>query len=132
ACTVALAARSARFHHASSGQALSDRRRPWRDSLEEAAAIERTLEHGEDTFAVKVERERLVGVVRGFNRAVTQLIAQARTSDEPLVVQVSERLARLPGLAREPAPPGAARIVNLPVSHAAREAIKALERRQPN
>ncbi|MGB7214645.1 MAG: FHA domain-containing protein [Gammaproteobacteria bacterium] len=65
--------------------------------------------------------------MRGFNRAVTQLIAQARTSDEPLVVQVSERLAHLPGLSRELTRLDAARIVSLPVGHAAREAIKGIE-----
>ncbi|MFO7286828.1 MAG: FHA domain-containing protein [Gammaproteobacteria bacterium] len=130
--TFVLATRFDPFHHASSEQALYDRLPRWLGSLDEADAIELTLEHGEDTFAVKVERERLVGVVRGFNRAVTQLIAQARTSDEPLVVQVSERLARLPGLARELARLDAARIVNLPVGHAAREAIKGIERVERN
>ncbi len=126
--TFVLATRFDPFHHADSEQTLFDRLPRWLGSLGEAETVELELEHGDDKFAITVERERLVGVVRGFNRAVTQLIAQARGSDGALVVQVSERLAHLPGLARELARLDAARLVHLPTGHAAREAIKGVER----
>lgn len=126
--TFVLATRFDPFHHAESEQQLYDRLPSWLSLLAESETAELTLTHGDDEVAVTVERERLVGVVRGFNRAVMQLIAQARGADEALVVQLSERLSHLPGLGRELGRLDDARIVHLPAGHAAREALLGIER----
>src|SRR5690606_5245449 len=64
--TFVLATRFDPFHHADSEQTLFDRLPRWLGSLGEAETVELELEHGDDKFAITVERERLVGVVRGF------------------------------------------------------------------
>lgn len=126
--TFVLATRFDPFHHAESEQQLYDRLPQWLKRLGESESIDLELSHGDETFAVTIERERLVGTITGFNRAVMQMIAQTRDSADPLVVQLSERLAELPGLGRELARLDDARIVRLPTGHAAREALLGVER----
>jgi hypothetical protein len=116
------------FHDARSEQALYDRLPQWLGELREAEQLELVLPHAGEEFGVTVERDRLVSVVGGFNRAVVQLIAQSRTADGGLVVQLSERLADLPGLGRELARLDDARVVRLPTGHAAREALRGIAR----
>jgi len=121
-----LATRFDPFHHARSEQELYDRLPQWLRDLRETDTVELSLSHGDEEFTVEVERERLTGVVDGFNRAVVQLIAQARDADCGLVVQLSERLWDLPGLARQLGRLDDARVVRLPPGHAARAALRAL------
>lgn len=111
------------FHHADTEQQLYDGLPGWLDALNTSDAAELTLEHGGETFAVTVERERLRGVLSGFNRAIVQLIAQARDASADLVVQLSDRLAELPGLARELGRLDDAEVVRLPTGQAARSAL---------
>lgn len=121
-----LATRFDPFHHARSEQELYDRLPEWLRTLRELERAELELPHGDERFAVTVERERLANVVNGFNRAVVQLIAQAREPGAGIVVQLSERLADLPGLASQLSRLDDADVVRLPTGHAAREALRGL------
>jgi len=122
-----LATRFDPFHHARSEQELYDRLPDWLRALRDLERAELELPYGDERFAVTVERERLAHVVNGFNRAVTQLIAQAREPGAGLVVQVSERLADLPGLASQLNRLDDAEVVRLPIGQAARDALRGLE-----
>jgi hypothetical protein len=85
----------------------------------------------DETYEIVVERQDLLGVARGFYRAVRQLIAHSRRAQSGLVVQLSDRLARLPGLDEELGRLDAANILPLPAGHAALSALAgfdALER----
>jgi hypothetical protein len=114
------------FHHARSEQELYDRLPEWLRALSDIERAELELSHGDERFAVTVERERLVNVVNGFNRAVVQLIAQARAPGSGLVVQLSERLADLPGLASQLTRLDDAEVLRLPAGQAARAALRGL------
>jgi hypothetical protein len=80
-----------------------------------------------ETFEIVVETQALLGAVRGFYRAVRQLVAQARKAQAGLVVQLSDRLAGLPGLVEELGRLDAASLIPLPPGHAALSAIAALD-----
>jgi hypothetical protein len=114
------------FHHAQSEQQLYDRLPGWLRELREGEEAVLTLPHRGEDFTVTVERDQLLGVVAGFNRAVVQLIAQARAPDKGLVVQLSERLIDLPGLAYQLTRLDDALVVPLPQGHAARSALHGL------
>lgn len=96
-----LATRFDPLHRADSEQSLYDRLPGWLGQLqhEERAAL--ALRFGDEDLAVDVERQQLLGVAAGFYKALLQLIAQAREPGAALVVQLSDRLARLPGLGAE-------------------------------
>lgn len=111
------------FHHADTEQQLYDGLPSWLAELDGTEAAEVALEHAGETFAVTIERERLRGVLAGFNRAVMQLIAQTRDASAGIVVQLSDRLAGLPGLERELGRLDDAEIVQLPVGQAAVAAL---------
>lgn len=124
-----LATRFDPFHHARSEQQLYDRLPDWLHELQNEEKAELALPHGEEEFRIAVEREQLLGVVGGFNRAVVQLIAQARAPDQGVVVQLSERLTCLPGLSAQLARLDDAHIVRLEPGHAARAALAGLDSR---
>lgn len=114
-----LASRFDPMHDAVSEQRLYDLLPQWLDELHASNSIEAVLTHGEDEFRVEIEREQILAVAAGFYRAIVQLIAQSRSADMPLVVQVTHRLASLPGLTAELARLDDAEIVTLPNGHAA-------------
>lgn len=122
-----LATRFDPLHRAETEQTLYDRLPQWLDALRDTDSLELTLPYGDEVFTVGVRREQLLGVLAGFNRAVVQLIAQAREPGTGLAVQLSERLAGLPGLGRELARLDDARVVRLPAGHAARAALRGLD-----
>jgi hypothetical protein len=96
-----LATRFDPFHHASSEQALYDRLPQWLEQLRAAPKTELTLRFGEEELRVDVERSHLLAVAGGVYKALLQLIAQTREPGSALAVQVSDRLARQPGLLEE-------------------------------
>lgn len=124
-----LATRFDPFHHAASEQRLYDQLPDWLRELQGADAAELALPHDDEEIRVTVEREQLLGVLAGFNRAVVQLIAQVRAPDSGIVVQLSERLTELPGLESHLARLDDAHIVRLPPGHAARAALAGLDGR---
>lgn len=122
-----LATRFDPFHDAECEQALYDGLPAWLRALHREESIEVEVTHAGETFRVTIERDQVLGVVSGFNRAVAQLIAQAREGDKGLVVQLSERMLELPGLGAQLARLDDAHVVRLPVGHAARGAVLGLD-----
>jgi hypothetical protein len=113
------------FRNGETEQALYDRLPGWLDALRTEERLELKLPYGGDEVSVTVERDEVLGVAAGFYRGVAQLVAQNREPDRGLVVLVSDRLARLPGLVGELARIDDARIEALEPGHAARSALLA-------
>jgi hypothetical protein len=113
------------FHRAETEQALYDRLPAWLADFQEQERVELTLAHGEQEFRVPVARESVLGAAAGFYRAVVQLIAQTREPNRPVVVQLSDRLAALPGFVAELARLDDAHVERLPPGHAALAALRA-------
>jgi hypothetical protein len=118
-----LATRFDPFHQAESEQVLYNRLPSWLERLHTEQSVELTLPQGEEELSVVIEREQLLGVAAGFYRALVQLIAQCRAPDTRLVVQVSDRLAALPGLLAELGRLDDAHIVGLAPGQAALGAL---------
>jgi hypothetical protein len=121
-----LATRFDPFHHARSEQALYDSLPQWLEKLGTVPKAELTIALGEEEFRVEVERGQLLAVAAGFYKALLQLVAQAREPGPSLVVQLSDRLARQPGLAEELARLDDAIVVAHPPGHPALMALGAL------
>lgn len=113
------------FSHAAAEQALYDRLPGWLEALAREERVELTLEHRGETFRVEAERDAVLGVAQGFCRAVVQLIAQHRDADKPLVVQVADRLAAVPGFLSELRRLDDSQIERLASGHAARSVLLA-------
>ncbi|HEY5624152.1 MAG TPA: FHA domain-containing protein [Gammaproteobacteria bacterium] len=96
-----LATRFDPFHSAQSEQRVYDNLPGWIQALQENDQAELTLPHGDKEVSIEVKRDQLLGAASGFYRAVVQLLAQTRGSGQSLVIQVSHRLLRLPGVMSE-------------------------------
>jgi hypothetical protein len=116
------------FHEAASEQQLYDLLPACLERLQTEPRTEATLTFGGETFTVDVEREQLLGVTAGFYRALLQLIAGARESEASLVVQLSDRVARLPDVHEELARLDDAQVVSYSAGHAPRALLKAIDR----
>ncbi len=112
------------FHDAASEQRLYDRLPEWLASLHEQGSAVLALPHGADEVEVQVERGQLLKVALGFYKALLQLIAQTREAGSGLVVQLSDRLARLPGVMGELARLDDSEVVALSPGHAACAALE--------
>lgn len=112
------------FHDAASEQLLYDRLPEWLASLHEQGSAVLALPHGADELEVQIERGQLLKVALGFYKALLQLIAQTREAGSGLVVQLTDRLAQLPGVTGELARLDDAEVVSLPPGHAARAALE--------
>ena len=86
------------FHRADSEQLVYDRLPEWLTTLYKQEQAELSLPHGEEQRRVEINRDQLLGVADGFYRALVQLVSQSRTAGASLVVQLSHRLLRLPGV----------------------------------
>ncbi len=115
------------FHGADSEQFVYDRLPAWLQTLQDDDRAELRLPHGDKEVTIEVEREQLLGVASGFNRALVQLVAQCRSGGDSLVIQVSHRLLGLPGVVNELSRLDDAHILPLPVGEAALGAIQSLE-----
>ena len=113
------------FRNGETEQALYDRLPGWLDAWRIEERLELKLPYAGDEVSVTVDRDEVLGVAAGFYRGVAQLVAQNREPDRELVVLVSDRLARLPGLVGELARIDDARIEALEEGHAARSALLA-------
>ena len=111
------------FHQAASEQQLYDALPGCLTRLQTEECTEVSLTFGDETFTVEVEREQLLGVASGFYRALLQLISASRASGASLVVQLSERLARLPGLLEQLSRLDDARVVAYGAGHAPRAVL---------
>ena len=114
------------FHSAASEQLVYDRLPSWLQDLDEHGTAELQLPHGDKEVSVEIERNQLLGVAAGFYRALVQLLAQCRSTDDSLVIQVSHRLLGLPGVLSELARLDDADIQPLRVGGAALGALERL------
>jgi hypothetical protein len=89
------------FAHAETEQALYDRLPEWLDALQREERVELALKYRNEEFRITAERDSVLGVVKGPYRAIIQLVAQHREPGLPLVLQLSDRVAALPGFAGE-------------------------------
>jgi hypothetical protein len=113
------------FTHAEAEQALYDRLPGWLEALQREERAELTLKHRNEEFRITPERDAILGVTQGVYRAVIQLIAQHREPGKRLVVQLSDRVAALPGFAGELSRLDDSQIERLPAGHAARAVLLA-------
>jgi len=111
------------FHHAETEQQLYSGLVAALDGLDSSGGAGFVIVDGDDRFEIEIERNELLGVAQGFYQAVRQLIAQARRAQAGLVIELSHRLARLPGLHDELSRLDAATIVELEPGQAARAVL---------
>lgn len=114
-----LATRFDPLHRAESEQQLYDRLPEWLSRLETEDVLELELPHGAEERRVQVRREQWLAVAQGFYRAVARLLAQSRAPGMSAVVQLSDRLASLPGLVAELERLDDVRVETLAPGHAA-------------
>lgn len=115
------------FHRAATEQRLYDGLAAALTALDSEGKAPVTIADEDETFEIEIERAQLLGAAHGFYRAVRQLIAQCRLAQSGLVVELSDRLAGLPGLEDELARLDAATLVALEPGHAARAALAAAD-----
>lgn len=114
------------FAHADAEQMLYDRLPAWLAALQREERFELTLRHADEQSSVVAERDAVLAVAEGYYRAVRQLIAQHREPGKKLVVQLSDRLAALPGFVGELSRLDQATCESLEAGHAARSALLAV------
>jgi len=111
------------FHHAKTEQQLYDGLADALGAIDRNGKAQFVIVDGDERFEIEIDRGELLGAVQGFYRAVRQLIAQSRKAQSGLVVGLSDRLVRLPGLRDELSRLDAATIVDLAPGHAARAVL---------
>jgi hypothetical protein len=114
------------FAHAEAEQAVYDRLPEWLEALQRDERAELSLKYRNEEFKISVERDAILGgVTQGLYRAIIQLIAQHREPGKRLVVQLSNRVAALPGLVGELSRLDDSQIERFPAGHAARSVLRA-------
>jgi hypothetical protein len=112
------------FAHADTEQALYDRLPEWLEALQREERVELSLRHRDEEFRVTAERDAVLGAAQGLYRAIIQLIAQHREGTS-LVVQLSDRVAALPGFIGELARLDDSEIERFAPGHAPRSVLLA-------
>jgi hypothetical protein len=113
------------FAHAEAEQALYDGLPAWLEVLQRDGQVEVTLRHRNEEFRITAERDAVLGVAQGVYRAIVQLVAQHREPGLGLVVQLSDRVAALPGFSGELSRLDDSEIETLAAGHAPRSALRA-------
>jgi hypothetical protein len=111
------------FAHAETEQALYDRLPEWLDALQREERVELALKYRNEEFRITAERDSVLGVVKGPYRAIIQLVAQHREPGLPLVLQLSDRVAALPGFAGELSRLDDSQLERFAAGHAARSVL---------
>lgn len=120
-----LATRFDPFHEASTEQLLYDGLSEWLGQLREEPTTALSIPYAGEAFEVELERAQLLGAAQGFYKALLQLVAQTRSGRTGLAVQLSDRLARLPGIMDALSRLDDCVIVGLDAGHAAAAALEA-------
>jgi hypothetical protein len=113
------------FAHAETEQALHDRLPEWLEALQSEERVELKLKYRNEEFRITAERDAVLGVAKGPYRAIVQLIAQHRAPGERLVLQLSDRIAALPGFVGELSRLDDSQIERFAAGHAARSVLLA-------
>jgi FHA domain-containing protein len=112
------------FAHAETEQALYDRLPEWLEALQREERVELSLKYRNEEFRITAERDAVLGVAKGAYRAILQLIAQHREPGKRLVVQLSDRVAMLPGFVGELSRLDDSQVERFGVGHAARSVLR--------
>jgi hypothetical protein len=113
------------FAHAEAEQALYDGLPAWLEALQREERVEVPLRHRNEEFRITAERDAVLGVAQGVYRAIVQLVAQHRERGKRLVVQLSDRVAALPGFMGEISRLDDSEIETLTAGHAPRSVLRA-------
>lgn len=116
------------FHKAFTEQQIYDGLSDVLSQLDLGGSASFSLTRGDESFAIEMEPSQILGAAQGFYRAIRQLIAQNRKAGTGLVVQLSDRLIALPGIAAELSRLDAATIVALEPGHAGRSVLAAADK----
>ncbi|HET7609636.1 MAG TPA: FHA domain-containing protein [Gammaproteobacteria bacterium] len=111
------------FTHAETEQALYDALPEWLEALQREERFELALKYRNEEFRVTAERDAVLGVAKGPYRAFIQLVAQHREPGKRLVLQLSDRIAALPGLVGELSRLDDSQIERYAPGHAARSVL---------
>jgi hypothetical protein len=113
------------FTHAEAEQALYDGLPAWLSALQRDERVEVPLRYRNEEFRITAERDAILGVAQGVYRAIVQLVAQHRERGKRLVVQLSDRVAALPGFIGELSRLDDSEIEPLVTAHAPRSVLRA-------
>lgn len=86
------------LHDAATEQALYDGLEPWLRALQRERAVTVSLDKGDETYAVDIERATLARVLADACEPIWQQLRGCLPVDRQAAVQVSDRVAALPGL----------------------------------
>jgi len=86
------------LHQAETEQRIYDGLADWLAALRDNERIPVEIEHGGQSFAIELERRNLLGAAQGFYRALRQLVAQMRHGNTGLAIQLSDKIAAIPGV----------------------------------
>lgn len=86
------------MHEAETEQMVYNGMLSWLDALRARDRVPIEVAHKGETFGIELQRTQLLGAVQGFYRALQQLVAQTRTGNAGLAIQLSDKLAALPGI----------------------------------
>jgi hypothetical protein len=111
------------FAHAETEQALYDRLPEWLDALQREERVELALKYRNEEFRIAAERDAVLGVAKGPYRAIVQLVAQHREPGQRLVLQLSDRVAALPGFLGELKRLDDSQLERFAAGHAARSVL---------
>ena len=112
------------FAHAETEQALFDGLAQWLEALQRDERVEIALKYRNEEFRITAERDPVLGVAKAAYRAILQLIAQHREPGKRLVVQLSDRVAMLPGFIGELSRLDDSQLERFGVAHAARSVLR--------
>ena len=112
------------FAHAETEQALFDGLTQWLEALQRDERVEIALKYRNEEFRITAERDPVLGVAKAAYRAILQLIAQHREPGKRLVVQLSDRVAMLPGFIGELSRLDDSQLERFGVAHAARSVLR--------
>jgi hypothetical protein len=113
------------FHDAASEQALFEQMPYWLAAIADAP-VTLVLEYQGKCFETRVQPVDLIGAVEAPYRALQQLVASVREPGRAAVIQLSERLSALPGLAAAMGRLGEAQVIGLTPGSATRGALARL------
>lgn len=114
------------LHDAKTEQAIYDGLPAWLEALHDEESVTARLQHGGDELAVELTLEQLRSASLKLFREIARLIGELRTPGVAAVIQLNERLAKLPGLRNELDQIDNVVVVELEAGFAARSALQRL------
>jgi hypothetical protein len=96
----------------------------WLEALQREGRLELALKYRNEEFKITAERDAVFSVAKGPYRAFIQLIAQHREPGKKLLLQLSDRIAALPGFVGELARLDDSQIERFAAGHTARSVLR--------